>query len=280
MIELGKMQTLTAVKKTENGLYLADSFDSNCSKTVLLPNNELDEDSSVGDDFNVFIYKDSKDRIIATTIIPYITLNSFATLTVKEVAPIGAFLDWGLAKDLLLPFREQKTKVNEGDKVFVSLYIDKSNRLCATTKVYELLRCDSPYKKDDIVTGTVYEINERLGAFVAVDNKYNSLIPLSHLVNTPKIGDTVSAYVTNVREDGKLTLSISGNAVAHMDDDAGFILDELKDNDGFLPFNDKSDSDAIRERFNMSKNSFKRAIGRLYKERKIEITEKGINLVQ
>lgn len=279
MIQLGKMQTLTAIRKTMNGFYLKDTYDSSSEMTVLLPNNELDEDSQIGDDFNVFIYKDSEDRLIATTRIPFITLGKFAALTVKETSPIGAFLDWGLAKDLLLPFREQKNPVNEGEKVFVTLYIDKSSRLCASSKVYDLLSCDSPYKKDDIVTGTVYELNDKLGAFIAVDDKYSALLPTSHIINPLMIGNTISAYVSKVREDGKLTLSLNQKAALHMDSDGELIMDELKMEGGFLPFNDKSDSELIKKKFSMSKNSFKRAIGRLYKERKIEIKDDGIHQV-
>lgn len=279
MIQLGKMQTLTAVRRTQNGLYLKDNYDDTSDITVLLPNNDIKDDCEVGDDFNVFIYKDSKDRLIATTKIPYITLGKFATLTVKDASPIGAFLDWGLAKDLLLPFREQKTMLSEGDKVFVSLYIDKSQRLCATTKVYELLSLNSPYKKGDIVTGTVYEIKNELGAFIAVDDKYSALLPTSYIIRPLSIGDTISAYVKKVREDGKLTLSLTPKAVEHIDSDAKKIYNELKVASGYLAFNDKSSSDDIKQEFGMSKNSFKRAIGRLYKEKKIEIKEDGIHLI-
>ena len=281
MIKLGKMQTLTAVKRTENGLYLKDYSDDS-SKSILLPNNDI-SDEEVGDDFDVFVYKDSKDRVIATTTIPYITLGKFAALTVTDITPIGAFLDWGLQKDLLLPFKEQtkeqRENLCEGDKVYVSLYIDKSNRLCATAKVYDLLRCDSPYVRNDIVNGTVFGINPKLGAFIAVDDMFNSLLPAQRIITPLKIGDVVSAYVNKVRDDGKLTLALTESSYIQMDSDASFILDELKENDGFLPFNDKSDSDSIKSRFSMSKNSFKRAIGRLYKERKITIEDDGIHIV-
>lgn len=279
MIELGKMQTLTAVRRTGNGLYLKDINDSSSATSVLLPNNELDEDSKAGDNFEVFIYKDSQDRIIATTQIPYITLGNFAALTVREVSPIGAFLDWGLKKDLLLPFAEQMIPVSEGDKVFVGLYVDKSERLCATSKVYHLLLCDSPYKVNDTVTGTVYELNDKLGAFVAVDDKYSALLPSSYIIAPLAVGDIINAFVKNVRDDGKLTLSLTEESYKHMDSDASIILSALKENGGFLPFNDKSDASQIRIKFGMSKNSFKRAIGRLYKERKILLQKDGIQIL-
>lgn len=275
MIKLGELQKLTAVRKTEHGFYLKDEADDS-SLTVLLPNNEISPDDNIGDEFEVFIYKDSSDRIIATTVIPYVMLNTFASLEVKDVTPIGAFLDWGLKKDLLLPFAQQTNKVNVGDKVFVTLLIDKSSRLCATAKVGDYLSCESPYQKDDIITGTVYEIKERPGAFVAVDDKYRGMIPTSSITSQIKVGDTISAYVKNVRDDGKLTLALSGKAYTHLDDDASIIYEQLQKANGFLPFNDKTDANLIKDKFAMSKNSFKRAIGRLYKEKKIRIEDDGI----
>lgn len=278
MIRLGEMQKLIAVRRTANGIYLRDK-DGTDSKDVLLPNNEIADSDNIGDEYEVFVYKDSEDRIIATTTIPYITLGNFAVLTVTDTTPIGAFLDWGLKKDLLLPFKEQKYPVNISDKVLVSLYIDRTGRLCATSKVYELLRCDSPYSKNDFVTGTVYELSDRLGAFVAVDNKYSALLPKEKMLNRLSIGDTLSGFVNKVREDGKLTLSLTESSYIQMDQDALTIYDMLKDNNGFLPYNDKSDAAIIKEEFFMSKNAFKRAIGHLYKERKITIENDGIHIV-
>ena len=278
MIKLGELQKLTAIRKTEHGFYLKDESDDS-SMSVLLPNNEISEDDNIGDEFEVFIYKDSSDRIIATTVIPNVMLNTFASLEVKDITPIGAFLDWGLKKDLLLPFAQQTRKVQVGEKVFVTLLIDKSSRLCATAKVGDYLSCESPYQKDDIVTGTVYEIKERPGAFVAVDDKYRGMLPTSSITSPIKVGDTISAYVKNVRDDGKLTLALSGKAYTHLDDDASLIFEQLKEANGFLPFNDKTDANLIKDKFAMSKNSFKRAIGRLYKEKKIRIEDDGIYLV-
>lgn len=275
MIKLGELQKLTAIRKTEHGFYLKDESDDS-SMSVLLPNNEISEDDNIGDEFEVFIYKDSSDRIIATTVIPNVMLNTFASLEVKDITPIGAFLDWGLKKDLLLPFAQQTRKVQVGEKVFVTLLIDKSSRLCATAKVGDYLSCESPYQKDDIVTGTVYEIKERPGAFVAVDDKYRGMLPTSSITSPIKVGDTISAYVKNVRDDGKLTLALSGKAYTHLDDDASLIFEQLKEANGFLPFNDKTDANLIKDKFAMSKNSFKRAIGRLYKEKKIRIEDDGI----
>lgn len=275
MLELGKYQTLEAVKKTDFGLYLKE-MGSDGKHTILLPQKEVPEGTVVGDLLKVFLYKDSEDREIATTAMVPVTIGELAVLKVKEINSIGAFLDWGLLKDLLLPFKEQTAKVEEGDNVLITLYLDKSSRLCATMKVYELLQTASPYKKDEMVTGIVYEILESFGAFVAVDNKYSAMIPNNQLFSPLKVGEVVHGRIQNVREDGKLTISLREKAHIQMDSDATIIMDELKAADGFLPFHDKSDPEQIKARFHISKNAFKRAIGRLYKAGAITITENGI----
>lgn len=170
--ELGKRRMLTVVKTVDFGIYLGTS-----EERVLLPKKEVPKEIEIGDPVEVFLYKDSSDRLIATTAEPKITLGELAVLTVKDTGKIGAFLDWGLPKDQLLPFKEQTAKVKKGDQVLVALYVDKSERLCATMKVYEKLETDSPYKKDDHVEGIVYERSDNFGVFVAVDNKYSALIP-------------------------------------------------------------------------------------------------------
>ena len=289
MILLGKKQTLQVVQTTDFGVYLAGEGDENkysrkkndaelpVSK-VLLPKNQLKPNTNIGDSYEVFVYKDSEDRPIATTTIPPMELNEFALLTVKEVSTIGAFLDWGLAKDLLLPFKEQTYKVNIGDSVLVKLYIDKSKRLCATMKIYEVLRTDSEYKRDDMVKGTVYEIIDAFGAFVAVDNCYSALIPKNELYHDVKPGDQIEARVTVVHEDGKLDLSLRQKAYLQMDDDSKQIYDKLVASNGFLPYHDKSNAEDIKKEFNLSKNAFKRAIGHLMKDGKINILDNGIKL--
>lgn len=205
-------------------------------------------------------------------------MGEVAELTVAQLGKYGAFLDWGLEKDLLLPFREQRGKVEQGHKVLVSLYIDKSDRLCATMNVYENLKTDSPYKQDDRVTGRVYEMSDNFGAFVAVDNQYSALIPQKELYGKVELGEDISARVVQVREDGKLTLSIREKAYLQMDHDAQELLSILDDCNGILPFNDKASPELIRRRTGMSKNEFKRAVGRLLKEGKIEIKENSIRL--
>jgi predicted RNA-binding protein (virulence factor B family) len=279
MIQLGKYQTLEVVKKTDFGFYLAESGSGN-KHTILLPIREVPEGTSLGDQIEVFLYKDSEDREIATTAKVPVTIGELAVLRVKEVSKIGAFLDWGLMKDLFLPYKEQTTKVEEGNQVLITLYVDKSERLCATMKVYHLLTNTSPYKKDDMVTGIVYEEIESFGVFVAVDNQYSAMLPKNELFSNIQVGDIINARVTNVREDGKLTLSLRNKAHLQMDSDTDMIIKKLSAAGGYLPFNDSSDPDRIKKEFQLSKNAFKRAIGRLYKAGVINITDDGIQLVK
>ena len=229
-----------------------------------------------GDVVEVFVYRDSKDRMIATTNTPKLKMGEVAELAVAQVGKFGAFLDWGLEKDLLLPFKQQKKRVQPGDKVLVSLYIDKSGRLCATMNVYENLRCDSPYKKNDQVTGRVYEISDNFGAFVAVDNIYSALIPKKELYGKVMPGEDVTARVTQVKEDGRLDLSIREKAYLQIEKDAEEILKIIDSYDGVLPFNDKVSPEIIKRETGMSKNEFKRGVGNLLKNGLIEITDKVI----
>lgn len=275
MIRLGETQTLYIVKKVDFGAYLAPEQGSQEEK-VLLPAKQVPQDSGIGDPVEVFVYRDSKDRMIATVRKPKLSMGQVAELTVVQVGKIGAFLDWGLEKDLLLPFRQQRGRVREGDKVLVSLYIDKSSRLCATMNVYGNLRTDSPYHEEDKVTGRVYEISDNFGAFVAVDNLYSALIPRKELYGRVELGDEVAARVIQVREDGKLTLSIRDKAYLQMDVDAQELLAIIDSYDGVLPFTDKAAPEVITHETGMSKNEFKRAVGRLLKEGRIEIKEKVI----
>ncbi len=274
MIRLGEIQTLQVVKKVEFGVYLGDG--DNREDKVLLPRKQVPEDVQTGDKVEVFVYRDSKDRLIATTNMPRLTLGGVARLKVAQVGKIGAFLDWGLEKDLLLPFKEQTKKVSAGEECLAALYIDKSNRLCATMNVYPYLSMDSPYEKDDRVTGTVYEISQNFGAFVAVDDRYSALIPKRELYGAVEVGDTVNARVTEVKEDGKLNLSIREKAYLQIGQDAERILEIIDSFDGVLPFTDKASPEVIRRETQMSKNEFKRAVGHLLKAGRITITERAI----
>jgi len=273
MFRLGEMQTLVLVKRTEFGVYLSPE---NSEQKVLLPLKQVPEHCEDGDLIEVFLYKDSEDRLIATTQIPPITMGKLAVLKVKEVSKIGAFLDWGLAKDLLLPFKEQTYKIQAGDEVLVALYADKSDRLCATMRVYDYLSTNSPYHKDDVVKGRIYETIDSFGAFVAVDNMYSGLIPTKEIFRPFNVGEEIEGRVTTVKEDGKLNLSVREKAHVSIDQDAEVIYDKLIKANGFLPYHDKSDAEEIKEVFHLSKNAFKRAVGRLLKENKIELTSQGI----
>lgn len=275
MIKLGEVQVLSIVKKVEFGVYLAVHADD-AEERVLLPAKQVPEDAQLGDTIEVFIYRDSNDRLIATTNSPRLTLGEVALLKVVQTGKIGAFLDWGLEKDLLLPFKEQTWKVSEKEECLAALYIDKSNRLCATMKVYPYLRMDSPYKKDDRITGRIYEISRGFGAFVAVDDKFSGLIPVKEMYGNIKEGDIISARVTGVKEDGKLDLSIREKAYIQIGTDSQKVMDKIESNGGTLPFNDKASPEIIKSEMQMSKNEFKRAVGRLLKEGKIIITETSI----
>ena len=274
MIKLGEKQLLKVVKKVDFGVYLAE--ESGSEEKVLLPKKQVPEGADIGKELEVFIYRDSDDRLIATTNEPKIMLGDVRRLTVKDTSKIGAFMDWGLEKDVLLPFREQTRKVSKGEDVLCAMYVDKSGRLCVTMNVYKYLLNESPYHKDDKVTGTVYEISDNFGAFVAVDDIYSGLIAKKELYGNIKIGDSVTARVASVKEDGRLNLSLREKAYLQMDTDAGKVLKMIEDNGGFLPFTDKASPELLREKTGMSKNEFKRAVGRLLKEGRIEIKSDSI----
>lgn len=269
--KLGRNVTLEIVKTTDFGVYLGTKEDK-----VLLPARQVPEGAGIGDAVDVFLYRDSKDRIIATTHEPKIRMGEVKALKVKDTGAIGAFLDWGLEKDLFLPFRQQTARVKPGDECLVGLYKDKSGRLCATMKVYDRLEKNSPYKKDDRVQGIIYEKSLNFGLFVAVDDRYCALIPRREASGRYKVGDRIEARVTDVKPDGKLDLSVREKAFIQMDADAQAVMDKLLENGGELPFTDKADPELIRAQFGFGKNAFKRAVGRLLKEGKIEIREKSI----
>lgn len=270
-MKLGEKQVLMMEKEVDFGVYLGTE-----SEHVLLPKKQVPRGLEPGDPVEVFLYKDSRDRLIATTNEPKLTLGGLAILEVIDTGKNGAFLDWGLEKDLFLPFREQTTPVKKGDSILVSLYIDKSARLCATMKVYEKLSCDSPYQKDDMVEGIVYELSDRFGVFVAVDGKYSALIPKREVYHTYRVGETIRARVAAVKDNGKIDLSVREKAFIQMDVDAAKLVEYMEKNGGRIPFTDKASPETIRGEFEMSKNEFKRAVGRLLKEKQIEIREKDI----
>ncbi|MDD3072978.1 MAG: S1-like domain-containing RNA-binding protein [Eubacteriales bacterium] len=277
MIRLGEMQTLEVVRKSPTGVQLSSR--DNPAEEVLLPKSLMPSGLKEADEIEVFVYRDSEGRLTATTQRPKITLDEVAFLRVKEVAEVGAFLDWGLPKDLFLPYQEQTARVREGKEYLVGLYVDNSDRLCATMRIYDFLRTDSAYKMDEWVTGIIYDLENDIGALVAVDRKFNALIPKSELVGSFNYGDIVKARVARVREDGKLDLSLKERPFIQIDRDAGLIMAELKEKGGVLYLNDKSTPEEIYTQLGMSKGSFKKAVGRLLKEKSIRFIEHGIELI-
>ena len=279
MIEFGKWNTLKVIRSKEFGVYVGED-NTPASECILLPRKQVPEGVKAGATIEVFVYRDSQDRPIATVNTPYITVGEIKKLRVKNVSNIGAFMDWGLEKDILLPFKEQTAKVEEGKEYLVRMYADKSDRLCVSMKLYSHLLPAEGFVKGDHVTGTVYEFKKNLGAFVAIDDKYHGLIHENELYNKVYVGDVVNCRVVTAREDGKVDLSLRDEAHIQRDQDSLMVYDIIKSYKGVLPFTDKADPELIKKEFGLSKNAFKRAIGKLLKEGKINITEKTIEIVE
>ena len=280
MIKIGNYQTLYIVKKTDFGVYLSEHYPAEKEEErVLLPIRQVPEHAELGDKIKVFLYRDSADRLISTMAKPKILLDELSVLKVNDVTKIGAFLDWGLEKDLFLPFKEQTCRVMPGEEYLVALYLDKSSRLAATMNVYKYMKLAGDYEKDDIVSGVIYDIKKELGAFVAVDCQYAAMIPAQEIYQELRVGQKIEARVTSVREDGKLNLSIRQKAYEQMDKDAELILKKIDQFGGIISYNYNAAPELIEKDFHMSKSAFKRGVGRLYKQRKIEIGEKSIKIV-
>ena len=275
---LGTRITLTVARLTEHGAYLVDDTSANHDE-VLLPRGELTDDMKTGSKVDVFIYKDSEDRLTATLEQPAMLLGEVARLKVAAVTNIGAFLEWGLKKDLFLPFKEQTRRVRPGDEIPVALYLDKSERLCATMHLYDYLKPAAPYQVQDHVHGQIYEILDSFGAFVIVDDRYSALIPHNEMNRELHVGNELDARIKDITDDGKLTLSLQEKKKVQMRDDAARIYERLESSGGFLPFHDKTSPEIIKREFQTSKAAFKRALGRLKKENRITIHEDGIRLI-
>lgn len=273
MLLLGKKQVLKVVKVVDFGVYLAEEDNSDPKEQVLLPAKQVPPGTKTGSSIQVFLYKDSQDRLIATTREPRLQVGETAVLKVLQVTKIGAFLDWGLEKDLLLPYHEQTIRVREGDDCLVALYIDKSNRLCATMKVYRYLSTRPPYALGDQVKGRVYEVSDRFGVFVAVEDKYSALIPQREATGKFRPGMILDLRITEIKEDGKMNVTNRQKAYLQINEDAEMVMDIIQEFAGVLPFDDKASPEIIKREFGLSKNAFKRAIGHLLKEQKIEIKQ-------
>ncbi|MBO4396805.1 MAG: RNA-binding protein [Eubacterium sp.] len=276
---IGTRRTLKIARMTEHGAYLVDDT-AQVDDEVLLPRGELTDELGVGSQVDVFLYKDSEDRLTATLEQPALLLGEVARLKVAAVTNIGAFLEWGLKKDLFLPFKEQTKRVKPGDEIPVALYLDKSERLCATMHLYDFLKTPAPYQVQDHIQGQIYEILDSFGAFVIIDNSYSGLIPHNEMNRELHVGDMLSARIKEITSDGKLTLSLQEKKKVQMRDDAARIYERLVSSGGFLPFHDKTSPEIIKREFQTSKAAFKRALGRLKKENRITIHEDGIRLVK
>lgn len=276
MIELGKVQSLRIVKKKEAGFIAKDRVDM---RQVFIPARELEDDIELGDEVEVFVYKNMNGDMVGSSKSPTILPGELKELEVVDVTKFGAFLDWGMDKDLLLPSKKQLGHLRKGDKCFVGLYFDSKERICATMDLYRELKEDSEYKANDTAKGVVYDIKDEMGVLVAVDNKYHGLIPKHEVFENYKRGQELDLRITKVREDGKLYVSPRKMAYQQMDSDSQLIYEALKLNEGFLSVNDKSDPELIKLKFGMSKKAFKRAIGRLLKEKKIAFENDGIKML-
>ena len=278
MIYLGEYNSLKIVRQTDNGVYLTDEENSG---EVLLPNKFVPETWDVGDVIQVFIFKDSEDRITATTDKPLIKLNEFACLQVRDVNDFGAFLNWGLDKDLLVPFKEQPGKMIPGNRYIVHLYLDEqTNRLAASARYQKFLQKQFIRLQAGEAVDLLIDDQTELGINVIINNRYRGLIYQNEIFEKLRRGDRRKGYVKLVRPDGKIDVTLQKTGYAKIEPNGEKILAQLKANHGYLLLTDKSDPDDIAEALKMSKKTFKKAIGTLYKQRLIRLEEDGIYLVQ
>ena len=276
MFTLGIYHRLTVVRESEQGYYLTKDEED----AVLLPNRYIPEGLQIDDEIDVFLYSDSQGRPIATTLTPKLTLHEFAALEVTSVTKYGAFMDWGIAKELLVPFREQNRKLDVGDIAVVYLYHDEvSNRLVGTAKVRKYLSDEQPDLKDgEKVEALVYDHNE-LGYKVIVNNLYEGMIYKNEVYRALDTGDQSHAYVKKIRDDYKIDLQLQPLGYAKIASNSEKVLQFIKDNNGWLPLTDKSSSEEINQKLGMSKKTFKQAVGDLYKKQFIDLREDGISLM-
>ena len=279
MYNLGEFQKLVIKRFKNNGAYIGLKDVKNEKLDILLPKKEVLETDKVDDEIEVFVYKDNQARFVATRKKTKISLGKLETLEVMDISKIGAFLDWGLEKELFLPFKEQTMKLEKGRKYLVALYIDKSERLCATMKIRDYLTSDSPYKEGEWVEGIVYSIHKDYGAFVAVDKKYDAMIENKDVIGVLEIGEPISFRISKVKKDGRLNLVLKNLSHVEINDNAEILFNIIKDRGGFLDLNDKSEPEKIKEICSMSKSSFKKAVGRLLKNKKIQFEGNGIKLI-
>jgi predicted RNA-binding protein (virulence factor B family) len=276
MIHLGQFNTLTLLRITPPGAYLGDDEDN----VVLLPTKYIPENVEIGDSINVFVYLDSEDRIISTTKKPYLELHGFAALKVNQVSHFGAFLDWGIEKDLLVPFKEQKQKMEEGKRYIVHLYLDDATqRLVASSKIRKYLEFEHILVQENEEVDLLIADSTELGRNVIVNETYSGLIFKSDISRIVKFGERCKGYVKSIRPDGKLDITLDKIGFVKMESNCERLLELLKENNGILYITDKSDPDKIREEVGMSKKTFKNSVGMLYKQRLITLANNHIKLV-
>ena len=275
----GAVQKLRIIDEHPRHYWLAEDNKRGRERARLLKKN-LNKEFNIGDEVEVFIYTDRDGFLFASIDVPQVNVKTVKKLRVKTAIKAGAFLEWGMEKDLFWPKDEQRYFVKEGKSYPVVLYTDRDGQILASGNIYPYLSSQSPYKVDDEVSGTVYDKSGNWGVFVAVDNKYFGLIPKSELYQELEYGDVVYARVMRVREDGKLDLALRKRAHVQMTDDAQYILDELESRNGFINLHDKSSPEEIKRQLRMSKSAFKRAVGRLMKKGLIKTSSRGIKLIK
>ncbi len=277
MIRLGQTNTLTIIRDTPVGLFLGE----NDQDVVLLPKKFIEPGFDVNTEIEVFIYKDSNDRIIATRLKPYVEINNFAFLNVSDTNQYGAFLDWGLEKDLFVPFKEQKRKMEPGSNYVVYVYIDEaSDRIVASSKVNKFISNEVlEVEQAEEVDLLVYD-ETPLGFTCIINGIHKGLIYHNEIFQDVMVGDELKGYIKAIREGNLIDLSLQKIGFKHVLSSTDTILEFLKTNDGFMPFTDKSSPDIIERKFNMSKSTFKKTIGILYRQRKVTMEENGIRLVE
>ncbi|WP_436517063.1 CvfB family protein [Ekhidna sp. To15] len=274
-MNVGTYHTLEVDRITAPGAFLTDG-----ETDVLLPTKYIPSGTQEGDQLKVFVYRDSEDRIICTTQTPYAQVNEFAYLKVKDASNVGAFLDWGIDKDLLVPFREQNNKLRKGQWCLVYLFLDeKTDRLAATAKVVKYFNRDITVEEGDEVDLLIANTTD-LGVNVVVNNSHRGLIYDSELFHDVLEGDRIKGYIKTIREDGKIDVSLRKEGLENLEIGAQQILDELKQQGGSLPLHDKSDPDDIQSLLQMSKKNFKRSVGILYKKKMIALDKEGIRLIK
>ncbi|MCM0341711.1 GntR family transcriptional regulator [Bacteroides fragilis] len=276
-IELGKFNQLEVVKQVDFGMYL----DGGEEGEILLPTRYVPEDCKVGDWLNVFLYLDNEERLIATTLTPLVQVGEFACLEVSWVNQFGAFLNWGLMKDLFVPFSEQKMKMQVGNKYVIHAYIDdESFRIVASAKVDRYLSKEkAPYQPGEEVNILIWQKTD-LGFKAIIENMYSGLLYDSEIFQTLHTGDTLKAYIKQVREDGKIDLILQKPGFEKVDDFSKTLYHYIADHGGRIGLNDKSPAEEIYDVFGVSKKTFKKAVGDLYKKRLILLHEDGIELVR